>query len=128
MEENLQSYRKEVAATLKALGQRIRWKPGKAAVHLEKRKVLGHLSAKSSITEYNRLIQALVQEAEHQVYLYRFGSERYYAVRGLVGKTEWLVISTKEGVVETAFPPDDMVDYLRKRGFALIGTIREMLK
>ena len=56
------------------------------------------------------------------------GSERYYAVRGLVGRTEWLVISTKEGVVETAFPPDDMADYLRKRGFALIGTIREMLK
>jgi len=73
------------------------------------------------------LIQALVQEAEHQVYLYRFASERYYAVRGMVGRTEWLVISTKEGVVETAFPPDAMDDYLSKRGFVLMSTIREVL-
>src|SRR2546426_12328628 len=99
MEEASQASKREAAATLKVLRWRIRWKPGKAAAHLEKRKALGHLPAESSVREYNRLIQALVQEAERQVYLYRFGSERYYAVRGMVGRTEWLVISTKEGVV-----------------------------
>ena len=128
MGENSRSCRKEATAALKALRQRIRWKPGKAAAHLEKRKALGHLPAESSVEEYNRLIQTLVREAEHQVYLYRFGSERYYAVKGTAGRTEWLVIATKEGVIETAFPLGDMEDYLRKRGFALIGTIREMLK
>jgi hypothetical protein len=119
--------KREAAATLKVLRRRIRWKPGKAASHLEKRKALGHLPAKSSIAEYNRLIRALIQEPEHQVYLYRFGSERYYAVRGKMRRTEWLVISTKEGVIETAFPPGVMEDYLCKRGFVLIGTIREVL-
>ena len=39
----------------------------------------------------------------------------------------WLVISTREGVVETAFPPDAVDDYLNKRGFVLTGTIREVL-
>ncbi|HKA56817.1 MAG TPA: hypothetical protein VKJ47_24495 [Candidatus Binatia bacterium] len=126
MEETLQASKSEAAASLKVLRRRIRWKPGKAAAHLKKRKALGHLPAETSVEEYNRLIQALVQEAEHQVYLYRFGSERYYAVRGMIGRTEWLVISTKEGAVETAFPPDVMDDYLSKRGFVPVGTIREV--
>jgi hypothetical protein len=127
MEDNSQLYRKEAAATLKVLRRRVRWKPGKAAAHLEKRKAMGHLSAESSVEEYNGLIQALVREAEPRVYLYRFGSERYYAVRGTARGIEWLVISTRKGVVETAFPPDVVDDYLNKRGFILIGTIREVL-
>ena len=127
MEENLQPYRQEAATVLKALRRRVRWKPGKAASHLEKRKGRGHLPAGSSAEDYNGVIQALVQEAEHRVYLYRFGSERYYAVRGTVRDTEWLVISTKDGVIETAFPPDAIDEYLSRRGFVLIGMVLEML-
>ncbi|MBI3988871.1 MAG: hypothetical protein HY347_04560 [candidate division NC10 bacterium] len=58
--------------------------------------------------------------------MYAFGAVRYYAVRGSVEGVEWLVIFTKEGVVETAFPPEAMEEYLAKRGFALMGTVREM--
>ena len=54
-------------------------------------------------------------------------AERYYAVRGLVSSIEWLVIATREGIVETAFPPDTVDEYLSKRQFVLIGTIQEVL-
>jgi hypothetical protein len=88
---------------------------------------MGHLSAELSVEDYNGLIQDLVREGSHRVYLYRFGSERYYTVRGTVSGAEWLVIATKEGIVETAFPPDMVDDYLNKRGFVPLGTIQEVL-
>jgi hypothetical protein len=126
MEENPQLYKEEAAAALRPLGQRVLWKPGKATVHLEKRKTMNHLPVESPLEEYNGLIQTLVREGRHQVYLYRFGSERYYAVRGTVQSVEWLVIATREGVVETAFPPDAIDEYLNRRGFVFIGTIQEV--
>jgi len=121
------SFRTEAAAAIRVLRQRVQWKPGKAAAHLEKRKTMGHLSPESSVEDYNGVIQDLAREEKPHVYLYRFGSERYYAVRGAVSGAEWLAIATKEGIMETAFPPDKTDEYLNKRGFVLIGTIQEVL-
>lgn len=117
---------REGAAVLRALQERIQWKPGKATAHLAKRKALGHLPFECSVEEYENLIRQVVHRLEHQVYVYAFGAMRYYAVRGSVEGVEWLVIFTKEGLMETAFPPDAMEEYLAKRGFALVGTVREM--
>lgn len=117
----------EAAAALRRLQKRIRWKPGKSAAHLAKRKALGHLPLECSVEEYEHLIRRVVHGEEHRVYAYSFGDVRYYAVKGAVEGVEWLVIFTKEGVVETAFPPDAMEEYLAKRGFPLIGTVREVV-
>lgn len=73
------------------------------------------------------MIGDLAKEEGHRVYLYGFGAERYYAVRGRVNNTDWLVIATSAGVVETAFPPQTIDEYLKKRGFVLLGTIQEVL-
>ena len=123
----MQLHKGEAAAAIRALRQQVRWKPGKAAAHLEKRKALGHLSMETTSAEYNRLIQALIEEDGHQVYLYAFGSERYYAVAGNIDGKEWIVIASQAGVIETAFPPYAMEEYLNKRGFVLLGTITEVL-
>ncbi len=32
------------------------------------------------------------------------------------------------GLMETAFPPEDMDDYIERRGFVLLGRIDEVLK
>jgi hypothetical protein len=122
-----QLFRKEATAAIQSLRQRVHWKPGKAAAHLEKRKIMGHLSSESSPEDYNEMIRDLAQKESCLVYLYQFGSERYYAIRGPVGGIEWLVIATRDGRVETAFPPDKIDGYLEKRGFVLIGTIQEVL-
>ena len=126
MEADTQRYKQEAAASLRALRLRVQWKPGKALSHLDKRKSLGHLRATASLQEYNGLIQSLVKEATNLVYLYRHGSERYYAVIGRIGSREWLLIATRAGVVETAFPPDALGEYLQRRGFIAMGTIREV--
>lgn len=126
MEANTQRYKQEAAASLGLLRQHLQWKPGKEFPHLEKRKRMGHLAADVSLQEYNGLIQGLVKEAGNLVYLYRFGAERYYAVRGDIDGQEWLLIVTKAGVIETAFPPDAMERYLQRRGFIAMGTIREV--
>lgn len=41
---------------------------------------------------------------------------------------EWLVIFGSGGVMETAFPPRDIDDYLYRRGFVRVGIIEEVLK
>ena len=122
-----QSGKTEAVAVIRALRQRVQWKPGKAATHLEKRKTMGHLPSEFSIEDYNGVIQNLAQKESCFVYLYQFGSERYYAIRGLVDEREWLVIATRDGRIETAFPPDKIDEYFNKRGFVLIGTIQEVL-
>jgi hypothetical protein len=38
----------------------------------------------------------------------------------------WLVIFDRDGILETAFPPDDLVTYLEKRGFVLLGKMQEI--
>ena len=87
---------------------------------------MDHLSSESSVEDYNRMIQNLAQKESHLVYLYQFGAERYYAIRGPIDSKEWLVIATRDGRIETAFPPDKIDEYLNKRGFVLIGTIQEV--
>ena len=43
-------------------------------------------------------------------------------------RKEWLVIFGAGGVMETAFPPGNIDDYLEHRGFVPLGRIEEVLK
>jgi len=63
MKENRQAYKEEAAVVIQALKQGCRWKAGKAASHLEKRKTLGHLSPETSVEEYNARIQSVLPNA-----------------------------------------------------------------
>lgn len=74
----------EASSALSALRKKLRWKPGKDIQHLEKRKAMGHLPKHSSLEDYNALINELIGEDSNIVYLYEFGTKRYYAVRGSV--------------------------------------------
>jgi len=127
MPEQEERHRAEAASALAAVRREIRWKPGKDVDHLEKRKAMGHLPQGSSLEDYNSLIGRLVAEEGNLVYLYEFGGTRYYAVRGKLQGVEWLVIFARDGLIETAFPPDDIGSYLGKRGFHPLGKIGEVL-
>jgi len=52
----------------------------------------------------------------------------FYAVRGFKADNEWLVIFGQGGDMETAFPPENMDEYLATRGFVLLGRVEEVLK
>jgi len=49
-------------------------------------------------------------------------------VRGKIKEKEWIVILSKEGIIETAFPPQKIEEYLSKRNAALLGKIGEIVK
>lgn len=81
----------------------------------------------TSIAAYNQLIKDLVADPRHLLYCYRVGERRYYAVRGSIGGTDWLVIFDAQGVLETAFPPSDIDGYLTRQGFEYLGTVAEAI-
>lgn len=118
----------EAASGINVIRKEVRWKPQKDKEHIEKRKARGQLPEDTSLKDYNALISSLVLNNENDVYLYKFGLDRYYIIRGKVENLEWIVIFSKDGVVETAFPPDDTELYIKKRGFLYIGKIRAILK
>jgi hypothetical protein len=118
----------EVLKALQAIQKRVSWKSGKDQVRLKKRQRMVHLSPTASISDYDQVIFDIVRDDNNVVYLYEFGDAHYYAVRGFSQSREWLVIFVSGGVIETAFPPEDMDGYLERRGFVLLGYIKEILQ
>jgi len=118
----------EVVEALQATQKGLSWKSGKDQVHLTKRQRMRHLLPSASISDYEQVIFDIVRDANNVVYLYEFGDAHYYAVRGFSEAREWLVVFGTGGVMETAFPPEDMDGYLERRGFVLLGHIEEILK
>ncbi len=49
-----------------------------------------------------------MRNIQNIVYLYEFRETHYYAARGFAATNEWLVIFGRGGVMETAFPPENM--------------------
>lgn len=113
---------------LRKAREKVRWKPGKGAAHLKKRQRMKHLHASSSLSDYEHVILDIVKDSNNCLYLYDSKGIHYYAVRGYTDKREWLVIFGNSGIMETAFPPENMDEYLRGRGFLFIGRIDEVLR
>ena len=118
----------DIAIATRALRVRVRWKPGKDVRRLEKRKRCGHLPPEFSLAQYNRLIATILLSDESLVYLYQVAGVRYGAVRSTYEGREWLVIFGLDGVMETAFPPRKIEQYIKRHNFLLRGEIGEVLK
>lgn len=89
---------------------------------------MGHIPLSAKTLDYEKTILHVVTDDNNILYLYEHRGVNYYALRGFIQEKEWLVIFGAGGIMETAFPPDDMDGYLNKRGFTLIGPIKEVLK
>lgn len=113
---------------LREIRRSICWKPGKGLKHLEKRKKMKHLSPSASMSDYEKVICDVVRNERNILYLYDFSGIHYYAVRGFAHDNEWLILFGAGGVMETAFPPELIDDYLERRGFVFLGHIEEVLK
>ena len=108
--------------------RQIKWKVGKDIAHLNKRRQMQHLQPSATMLEYQQIILELVRNEQNPVYLYEFSGDHYYVARGETHNREWLVIFGESGLMETAFPPEDIDDYIERRGFVLLGRIDEVLK
>ena len=113
---------------LKGVRGKVQWKPGKDLSHLEKRRRMGQLAPHVTLAEYEKIISKLVNNGKNVVYLYEIGGEHYYAVRGEIHDRLWLVVFGTKGLMQTAFPPVNMDDYLERRGFVLLGRIEEVMQ
>lgn len=113
---------------LRAIRSKVYWKPGKDVVHLQKRQSMKHLSVSASLSDYEQMIFDIVRNGQNIVYLYDFSGMYYYAVRGFWTDNEWLVLFGGGGIMETAFPPENMDEYLESRGFVLLGRVEEVLE
>ncbi len=117
----------EVAEALRQVRAQRQWKPGRDIAHLHKRQRKGHLPVGASMETYNQMIRDLLYAPNSLAYRYPVGEHSYYAVRGKVEEREWLVIFDAQGVLETAFPPNDIEGYLNRQGFEYVGTVGEIL-
>ena len=120
------NHRQTASQAIRTLRRDVRWKPQRDIQHLAKWKIMGHLPDATTIEDYNALIIAILSDASSLVYHYPFGARDYYAVSGKIGDTMWLVIFGEDGILETAFPPGNLSDYLTKRGLVLLGHLEEV--
>ena len=116
-----------IVEALETIRKQVSWKPSKNVEHLNKRKRMRHLATSASMQDYDRIILDIVKDIRNVIYLYEFRGVHYYAVRGYFADREWLILFGAGGLMETAFPPQDMDEYLERRGFVLLGRIEEVL-
>lgn len=117
----------EFVAALRHVRAQRQWKPERDIAHLKKRQRKRHLPANATMDIYDGVIRDLVYAGNSLVYRYPVEGRNFYAVRGRAFDREWLVIFDAYGVLETAFPPNNMDRYLQTPGFEYIGTIEELL-
>lgn len=124
----MEDMRLAVAEAIRKVRTQVQWKPGKNAVHLQKRQAMGHLPIAAGTSDYNAIIRSIVHDPEGAVFEYHFRGQVYVAVRSTVAGRAWLALFSLEGLMEPAFPPDDIGDYLTQPGYTPLGTIMELLK
>src|SRR5215471_5954422 len=106
--------------------QQVRWRPGKAQLHLAKRVALGHVLTQATLATYEAVIQTVVQTPTAVVWVYHWGTDTYPTVVTEVAGVVWLVMCGSDGTMETAFPPEDPATYLADPRFTRLGTMEEL--
>lgn len=118
---------KAIQAILQAQNH-IQWKLGKANPHLTKRIRLGHLPENATIVEYEELISQVLANSKAKIYIYSYESTIYPTITSIVKDRLWLVMIGLDGILETAFPPENPSNYLTNPNFIYIGILEKLLK
>ncbi|HIC88618.1 MAG TPA: hypothetical protein EYP04_04350 [Anaerolineae bacterium] len=62
--------RRQTAAAICLVQERVRWKPNSAVAHLLKPRLRGHLPADATLADYGRIISTIVTDDGAIVYVY----------------------------------------------------------
>lgn len=128
MSERSPELQSDIRVAIQCLRSQIQWKPGKDRKHLETRIGYGHLPPTATIEEYESIITAIVNDRTTTVYVYVWPTAAYVAVVGIHHNEHWLVMFSMEGIMETAFPPTDIDEYLSDSRFQYVGRIQELFQ
>jgi hypothetical protein len=117
----------QAAEAIRAVQQRVMWKPGSAAAHLAKRKRRGHLPKEATVLDYEQIIRGVVSERRATVYVYTHEDVPYIAVVARVQTQDWLVMFGLNGLLESAYVLERPELYLTKPVFQRLGTVEEVV-
>jgi hypothetical protein len=119
--------RQRIVVAIKQVRLILRWKPRKERKHLVKRIKRGHLPSGTTLAQYEAIIRDVVSNSAAQVYVFRFGQTDYPTVVAPIASRLWLVMFSLEGVLETAFPPDNPHSYFQDPRYIQVGKMQEVL-
>jgi hypothetical protein len=118
----------QVASAIRQVQSGVRWKPGKGHRHLEKRIRQGHLPPATTLAEYEAIILAIVSHPDAFGFVYRYGSTGYPTLVAPYKDRIWLAMFSLDGIMETAFPPDEPDTYFSADPrYISVGPATEML-
>lgn len=124
----MENLRAQVASAIRQIQSGVRWKPGKGRLHLEKRIRQGHLPPATTLVEYEAIILAIVSHPDAFVFIYRYGSTDYPTLVAPYKGRIWLAMFSLDGIIETAFPPDEPDTYFSADPrYIPVGPAKEML-
>lgn len=116
----------QILDVIKLARNQIRWKPGSALRHLQKRKLRGHLPVTATLADYDAVIRFVLHDTSAQVYHYWYNQVAYVTVVGSVDNRAWLIMFAYDGVLESAFVVERPEQYLHKPGFEYLGLLGEV--
>lgn len=106
---------------------KIKWKPNKDKPHLAKRIKLGHLSNNSSLETYEEIIRQVIFNSEADVYIFLAPDSFYPSITTIIKGRLWLVMFGLDGIMETAFPPNNPEKYLENEAFIYLGKLKDLI-
>ena len=122
----MEEEQRRIAEAISRLRERVRWRPGRDVQHLAKRIALGHLPDRTTVADYDALILHVVSTPTATVFAYHWGETLYPTVVAEVKGVRWLVMLGLDGLMETAFSPEDPETYLANPRFHRLGTLEEL--
>jgi hypothetical protein len=120
--------RQGVMAAIHLVRTSIRWKRGKDTSHLRTPIEYGHLPVTVSLADYEQFILSIANNGSAAVYGYFWRQDVYVTVVASHEGRRWLVMFGLNGVMETAFPPDDPDEYLADERFRFLDVMQELMK
>lgn len=126
MSESAAPEHQALLQAIRRVRQQVNWPTGSAERHLEKRKSRGHLPATATITDYEHIIQTILQDASAQVYRYWYNRKVYITIAAIIENNVWLVMFSYDGILESAFVVERPERYLSKPGFEQLGQLGEV--
>jgi len=123
----VEDLRAQIANAIRQVRSSVRWKPGSATRHLLKRRLRGHLLADATLSDYERIIQSVLEDAQAQVYVYWHKDTPYVTVVSVIQDRHWLVMFSLDGLMESAYVVEHPDRYLSKPVFDPLGSLSEVL-
>jgi hypothetical protein len=126
MEQPREQTINDILLIIEQLKTQLIWKPQKAEIHLKKRIARKHLPSTCTIDDYESIILSIINNPEAQLYIYQDNDCIYPTIVAKYKNRLWLIMFSMEGIMETAFPPDNPTAYLSQLSFKYLGLLKEL--